>query len=467
MNIRSLFFLLIIGLSFTVSCNRDEISFDSPSKEFRFSKDTIFCDTVYHQIRSETYAVKVYNDEDKDILIPKIELKKGVQSLYKINVDGESGYRFKDVPLRKNDSLYIFIEIAPHANGTDMIAEDKIVFSQPTGQQEVTLLSVVQDAEFFIETPSNPNVLSGNVNWTNDKAKIIFGDLVLQENATLNIEKGTKIYFFNESGLKVKSNSTLNINGELGEEVIFRGHRNDAKYDTLPKNWKNIELEANSQLNANYAKIFGGTNGFLLNQSSATIKNTIIHTFEEHGIKAINSVVNAENLVMNNSGIANFGVYNGGHYVLKHITSYNDWAYSSPSIPLALYLSNEGESISGVMSVNPLDFTISNSILYGTSYTGVLFKKNTGANFTYLFENCLLKYDQALAQFEFNNNPFIMNSLINENPLLMDTSIATMNFRLNTDSPAKNIGNLTVANSVPKDITGLSRINNPSLGAYQ
>ena len=116
-----------------ISCNRDNISFDQPSQELRFNRDTVFCDTVYHQVRSETYAVKVYNNEDKDILIPRIHLEKGASSLYKINVDGKPGYDFKDVPLRKNDSLYIFVEIAPQATGPEAIAEDRVVFTFPVG----------------------------------------------------------------------------------------------------------------------------------------------------------------------------------------------------------------------------------------------------------------------------------------------------------------------------------------------
>jgi hypothetical protein len=60
-----------------VSCNKDDITFDAPS-ELSFSRDTVFCDTVYHQVRSETYVVKVYNNEDKDILIPRIHLEKGL-----------------------------------------------------------------------------------------------------------------------------------------------------------------------------------------------------------------------------------------------------------------------------------------------------------------------------------------------------------------------------------------------------
>ena len=67
-------FKLILGFSFwlllaTVACNRDEINFEMPSQLLRFSSDTVFCDTVYNQVRSETYAVTIYNDEDKDCLL--------------------------------------------------------------------------------------------------------------------------------------------------------------------------------------------------------------------------------------------------------------------------------------------------------------------------------------------------------------------------------------------------------------
>jgi hypothetical protein len=41
-------------------------------------------------MRSETYAVKVYNNENKDVLIPRIALEGGNSSLYRINVDGKT-----------------------------------------------------------------------------------------------------------------------------------------------------------------------------------------------------------------------------------------------------------------------------------------------------------------------------------------------------------------------------------------
>ncbi|MGZ5188994.1 MAG: hypothetical protein ACXWB5_06140, partial [Kaistella sp.] len=310
-------FKLVVGFSFwilltAVSCNRDDISFESPSQLLRFSADTVFLDTVYNQVRSETYAVKIYNDEDKDVMIPEISLEKGNASLYRINVDGKSGTDFANVPLRKKDSLYIFIEIAPIANAPEAIAQDRIQFQTPAGNQHVTLFSVVQDAEFYIESESNPNVLNSDTNWTNGKAKIIFGDLTLEEGKTLNIQKGTKVYFHKNSGLKISKNAKLNVFGDLNEEVFFRGDRNDPRYDTIPKNWNGIKFETGSVVNMNYAKIFGGTRGLEMNETQATIKNTIIHTFQEYGIFAVKSNINASNLVMNNCGEAAIGIFKGG-----------------------------------------------------------------------------------------------------------------------------------------------------------
>ena len=92
----------------------------------------------------------------------------------KTNVDGKVGTDFSQVALRKKDSLYVFVEIAPVANAPEAIAEDKVVFETAAGQQKVTLFSVVQDAEYFIQTGENPVTINQNTTWTKDKVKVIF-----------------------------------------------------------------------------------------------------------------------------------------------------------------------------------------------------------------------------------------------------------------------------------------------------
>ncbi|QOW10733.1 hypothetical protein Q73A0000_10290 [Kaistella flava (ex Peng et al. 2021)] len=458
-------FKLILAFGFwtlltVISCNRDDINFESPSQLLRFSEDTLFLDTVYNQVRSETYAVKIYNNEDKDVMIPKISLENGAGSLYRINVDGKAGTDFTNIPLRKKDSLYIFVEIAPIANAPEAIAEDRINLQTPAGNQHVTLFSVVQDAEFYIESKTNPNVLSSNTNWTNDKAKIIFGDLTLADGTTLNIQKGTKIYFHKNSGLKISKNAKLNVNGDLGEEVIFRGDRNDTRYDTIPKNWQGISMDPNSTLIMNYAKVFGGTVGLAMNQTTATIENSIFHTHQEFGILAINSNVTAKNLVMNNCGEADFGIFKGGTYNITHSTLANYWNLNSAMAGLGLYATNEynnGTSIEqGALTLN-----IKNSIIYTDNDNAVLFKPTAGQTFNYSFQTSLLKYGSTA------NYNVDAGSIKNQDPKFQNYFTQKMNLRLKDDSPAKGKGNAAVAATVPLDIVKVSRTVNPSMGAYQ
>lgn len=463
--------IIYLGISFWAlllifACKADDISFDSPSQELRFSQDTVFLDTIYNQVRSETYAVKVYNQEDKDVLIPKISLEGGTASPYRINVDGIAGTEFNNVPLRKNDSLYIFVEIAPVANATEAIAEDRVLFQNNAGNQHVTLFSVVQDAEFFIKTDTNPNVLTDNTTWTNNKAKIVFGELTLAEGKTLNIEKGTKVYFTKNSGLTVSKDASLNISGDLNEEVVFRGDRNDTKYDTIPLNWRGINFEAGSNLTMNYAKIFGGETGLKLQNSTANIKNSVIHTFEKFGIYAINSVITAQNMVMNNCGEANLGIFKGGNIDLTHCTLANYWQNNNSLPGYSLYATNGWINDSGSTENGGLILNVKNSIIYGNKENSVIFKPVAGQTFSYLFDHSLLKHGND-AGFSFDGNANVVNSIKNEDPIFLNYYTQKMNLRVADDSPAKGKGRVTTAQSVPVDILKISRTASPTIGAYQ
>lgn len=454
---------LLMAFLFITGCNRDEISFEAPSKELRFSQDTLVLDTVYNQLRSETYAVKVYNQEDKDIKIPKISLQGGSNSPYRLNVDGKSGTEFTDIPLRKKDSILIFVEIAPIANSKEAIAEDRIYFGS---NQHVTLLSVVQDAEFFVKTSANPNIIAQNTTWQSDKAKIIYGDLTLAEGKTLNIEKGTKIYFSKNSGLKISKNATLNVSGDLNEEVIFRGDRNETRYDTIPVNWNSIKIEEGATANINYAKIFGGTSGLEMVKGTANLRNTQIHTFQNYGILAVNSSVTAINTVMYNCGESSFGIFKGGNIDLTHCTLTNYWSLNASMPGLAVYATNEFKNASGTVEQASLTLNIKNSIIHSSRDNAMIFKPTSGQSFTYLIDSSLLKYGNN-AGFNFDGNAMIVNSIKNQDPKFLNYNLAKTNLRVANDSPAKGKAKLTHAQSIPLDIVKISRTTAPTIGAYQ
>lgn len=462
MKLKLLFGFAVLWLLLSVSCNRDEISFAAPSQNLKFSGDTLVLDTVYNQIRSETYAVKVYNLEDKDIRIPRISLEKGTSSLYRLNLDGKSGTEFTDIALRKKDSLFIFVEIAPIANAKESVYEDRINFST---NQHVTLLSVIQDAEFYIKSDSNPNIINQDITWTDNKAKIIYGNLTIAEGKTLTIEKGTKIYFTKNSGLTVSRNAKLNINGDLGSEVVMRGDRNDTRYDTLPVNWTSIKMEEGSVANINYAKIFGGTSGLQMTNSTANISNSFIHTFQNFGILAVNSTVNAKNMVVYNSGEANLGIFKGGKIDLTHCTLANYWRLNASLPGLALYATNEWSG-NGAPEYGALNLNIKNSILYTERENAVVLKPTQGQTFSYLIDSSLLKHGNN-AGFSFDGNSMIVNSIKNENPKFLNYYLGKTNLRVANDSPVRGKGKAAVAQSLPLDIVKVSRTTNPTLGAYQ
>ncbi|MEO0046496.1 MAG: hypothetical protein RL705_1687, partial [Bacteroidota bacterium] len=105
---RQLIILFIVGLAISVSSCREDFQFEPSTGDLTFSKDTVYLDTVFANIGSSTYTLKVYNKSDKDISIPTIQLGRGQASKYRMTVDGMTGENnrvFHNVELLAKDSL--------------------------------------------------------------------------------------------------------------------------------------------------------------------------------------------------------------------------------------------------------------------------------------------------------------------------------------------------------------------------
>ena len=68
---------LLLVLSW--ACRKD-FDFATATGQLRFSKDTVFLDTVFTNIGSSTYTLKVYNLQNEDVFIPSIRLANGTDS---------------------------------------------------------------------------------------------------------------------------------------------------------------------------------------------------------------------------------------------------------------------------------------------------------------------------------------------------------------------------------------------------
>ncbi|HOO84931.1 MAG TPA: hypothetical protein PLS94_10225, partial [Prolixibacteraceae bacterium] len=91
-----------------------------------------------------------------------------------------------------------------------------------------------------------------------------------------------------------------------------------------------------------------------------------------------------------------------------------------------------------------------------------------GQNENYLFN---VEFDHVLYRLSDSTNQVhvekFKNSVRNEDPLFVDYD--AYDYRLDSISPAKNIGSFEFANQVPTDLNGISRIEDkmPDLGVYE
>ncbi|MFD2940831.1 hypothetical protein [Flavobacterium notoginsengisoli] len=496
---RQYFAILVLGLILVFSSCRTDFDTVASTGDLKFSKDTVYLDTVFKNIGSSTYQLKVYNRSKNDISIPIVQLKKGLNSKYRMTVDGMTGNNgkiFKDVTLLAKDSLYIFIKTTADitdANPTDFLYTDEIQFDSGANLQEVALVTLIQDAVFLYPNqnpdgtkekikiegkdvdgfylsendPENGNELV----FTKQKPYVIYGYAGVPENKTVTFEAGARVHFHANSGLYVGNKASLQINGtssttdKLENEVIFEGDRLESLYSDIPGQWKSV-LFANGSTNhsINHLTLKNAVIGldFKNPVNNITIQNTQIYNCVEYGILAQNAQITGENIVINYAGLASLSCVYGGNYKFTHCTFNNNW--SAPS-QFAVSLTN---SLAGATpESNALtQATFSNCIIYGSGTNEFNLSKNANSAFVYQLNNCLLKFSSSstnpLYQFKTDTEHY-NNIILNENPKFYNTS--ENKFNIDKTSAAFAKGNQTYI--IPLDILGITRTSPPDLGAYQ
>jgi hypothetical protein len=512
------FFICFGVLIFWSSC-RNDFEFSPSTGNLEFARDTVYLDTVFSNIGSSTYNLKVYNRSDDDIVIPTIQLENGVNSLYRMNVDGTTGLEgaqegkfFEGVELLANDSLFIFIEttidIETLSNSdTQFLYTDKILFDSGNSQQDIDLVTLVKDAVFIYpsrdattgiietltfdvngdgtpdETTLQGRFLADNeLTFTNEKPYVIYGYAGVAAGKTLTMEAGARVHFHSDSGVIVTNNGSLNINGELSadqealeNEVILEGDRLEPLYADIPGQWGTIWLFNGSANNSiNYATIKNATIGILSegNQQATndklTITNSQIYNISSFGILGRGTSISAENVVINNCGQSSFAGTFGGKYNFTHCTIANYWNSSFRQFP-ALLLNDFIVDENNTVFTNDLtEANFNNCIIYGND-NPEFFLENEGDVFNFKFTNCLLRFDnsnlEGTENYSFDNIDFYVDNVFNENPNFEDPFENLM--RIGQDSGANGIGSADFMSQVPNDILGVTRISPPDAGAYE
>jgi hypothetical protein len=140
-------FIILLATNF-FACKDDFENYSSnPQDLLSFSIDTLSFDTVLTTVNSPVFAFRVYNKNLKPLLISSIRLAEGMNSDFKINVDGMAGSSFENVEILAKDSLLVLVDLKPKENGKSMPAfiTDYVIFETHNIQQKVVLEAYGQD----------------------------------------------------------------------------------------------------------------------------------------------------------------------------------------------------------------------------------------------------------------------------------------------------------------------------------
>jgi len=402
--------------------------------------------------------LKIYNRNNQPIQIDAIELMGGTNSPFRINVDGYSGDLLTDIEIPADDSLFAFIEVTLAVNNVTnpLVISDSIRFNTNGVNQYVNLDVWGQDAYFHVDT-----VVDGT--WANDKPHVLYGTVAvgyptIDSNLTLTIPSGTQIFCHKNSQLIVYK-STLDIQGTLGNEVVFQGDRLESYYDDVSGQWWGIRLiEANSST-IDYAIIKNGSVGLQVDSTQSaqtlTTTNTIIdnHDFFSVNVNA-GANVTFENCLIGKAGICSAYLFAGGEYHLTHCSIINYWSGSraGPAFALKNYFEYEN-----TINVRPTIAEINNCVVYG----GIddEFEVDTIASGidNMIFRNNYFKRDSIY------NYPGYINTVWTGDPLFVDPSL--VDFHIGSGSALINVGDNLF--SLPFDIEGNIRDSSPDLGCYE
>jgi hypothetical protein len=458
-------------VGYLFSCE-DEKYLSSSDVKLRFSTDTVMFDTVFTTLGSTTEHLKIYNPYNQKLLISSVRLAKGEMSNFRLNINGVSANEVKDLEIAPFDSVYIFVEVTVDPNGQNLplVVKDSILFVTNSNHQDVDLVAWGQDFKLIKQKKLQTTT------WTNEKPYLVYNYAFVDSNATLTIEPGTKIFFHKDAGLYVKGR--IVAKGTVDNPIVFQGDRLEDVYANIPDQWSQILLYSGSK-NNEFSNVeiknanIGLQVGNIEDEGFATVKlyNTKIQNMAYAGIFAMKSEIEAQNCLITNCGSFAVALLVGGSYEFIHSTIANYWGgYSSkvrstPSVLIQNFVSVKKDQPDYVGDLSKATF--SNCIITGNVFdqNELLLVKRNDALFNYKFDRCIL---QVADTFKTSNEEHYLNIMKGINPKFVDP-YKKFNFELDTLSPAKDSGKVTIGRLVPADLKGRDRLldKGPDIGALE
>jgi hypothetical protein len=467
MKISKLLYLMATVL-LLVSCEDDDSFSTSKSNLLLFSTDTVKVDTVFSNVPSSTRSLWVYNHTNDGIRCSSIQLERGNQSGFRVNVDGTYlsstlGYQVQNVEIRKGDSIRVFVEVTtPQQNQANpQKIEDNLIFNLESGaSQKVNL-----DAWSWDATRLSNLVIKNDTTISSSKPIVVYGGIKVNEGATLTLAAGTTLYFHNDAGIVVFG--TLKSIGTAQSPVILRGDRLDNMFDYLPYDyvsgqWQGIHLNATSYNNiVEYTDLHSAYNGIVadscdLSREKLTLSSSTIHNCQGAGVSLTHCKATIENTQITNT-LNDCLLIAGGDVTVNNCT-------------LAQFYPFDSKRGAAIHFSAPLQNMICRNTLI-TGYADDVMTADKSDVFNYQFEDCIIRTPKITT-----DDSLHFTRVLFENPedtaktgkkhfLKIDIENLRYDFRLDSISPA--IGRANTSTALPLDRNGLKRDDKPDVGAYE
>lgn len=471
----ALYIILLSALFVASSCNEDADFSSDPSLRLEFSCDTLSFDTIFTTVGTPTAMMKVYNRNGSSLIISNVRLKNGATSGFRINVDGQYGDNIEGVEIRKNDSIYVFVEATLDRNEKDapLLVSDSLLFMLESGtEQSVTLLAYGRDAKILrgVNYETNATIPCG--------AYLVYDSLCVAPGATLTIEPGAVFYFHKD--VEAKISGTLIAHGTKEQPVVFRGDRTDnmfdyLPYDRIPGQWGGITFTAESNGNSLvHCDIHSAKYGVKVLSGSAdeqrlSILSSRLQNFDGNAVETVQSRVDVANsLIANAKG--NCVKIVGGSVRFIHCTIANFYVWKQRDVALALHNSIDGAPA-------PLNEALfANCIITGSKNDELMGYLN---EFGDTVPNCInYKFVSSLINtVEEEENENFVNVVYDksdEHPFakehfaLVDHDIFAYDFHLTDSTTARGICSQEYTALYPHDLDGVERATDISYaGCFQ
>ncbi len=446
---------LILSLT---NCNKQSF-ISKPSLKLIFSSDTITFDTTLAPLQSTVRILKIYNPYDFGILINKIYLAGGTNSTFKININGSASTYAQNIKIPKHDSIYIFIQKKSVPSDSQILQLDSIIFLIASSTQKVILQNINQPVNLL-----SKSIIYSNQTWDSTKPYLITHYLIIDSNATLNIQPGTRIYLHNNA--LIYCFGSLQSHGKTKHPVIFTTDRLDNDYKNIPGQWGAIIL-APSAHNCSFFNtiIQSSIIGISIDsvQDTVIVANSIIQHQSYANIFACCSNLKIFGSLLDDAGWYNCGLVQGGNYTIINSTLANYYAWGTIRSTPALAATNYKIINNNPVFWLPIHINISNSIIYGNLQNElILSPAKNWQFFSYSLNYNLIKTTQ---NYNFNN------CIINKSPQFQN--ITNFNFQLQANSPAINNANPELIKQYFQfllyDMNGNNRLSDgkPDIGAFE